>query len=85
MSPRRPRRPPAPPPNKVRGRQRRRQIRSAAASARGRSDVPKIVDWYMDGKIQVDPLITHKLEREDINHGLELMERGESMRSVVVY
>jgi S-(hydroxymethyl)glutathione dehydrogenase/alcohol dehydrogenase len=58
---------------------------SAFGGARGRSDVPKIVDWYMDGKIQIDPLITHKLELEDINHGFELMERGESIRSVVVY
>jgi S-(hydroxymethyl)glutathione dehydrogenase/alcohol dehydrogenase len=58
---------------------------SAFGGARGRSDVPKIVDWYMDGKIQIDPLITHKLKLEDINHGFELMERGESIRSVVVY
>jgi S-(hydroxymethyl)glutathione dehydrogenase/alcohol dehydrogenase len=58
---------------------------SAFGGARGRSDVPKIVDWYMDGKIQIDPLITHKLMLEDINRGFELMERGESIRSVVVY
>jgi S-(hydroxymethyl)glutathione dehydrogenase/alcohol dehydrogenase len=58
---------------------------SAFGGARGRSDVPKIVDWYMDGKIQIDPLITHRLKLEDINHGFELMERGESIRSVVVY
>jgi S-(hydroxymethyl)glutathione dehydrogenase / alcohol dehydrogenase len=58
---------------------------SAFGGARGRSDVPKIVDWYMDGRIQIDPLITHKLKLEDINHGFELMERGESIRSVVVY
>jgi S-(hydroxymethyl)glutathione dehydrogenase/alcohol dehydrogenase len=58
---------------------------SAFGGARGRSDVPKIVDWYMDHKIQIDPLITHKLKLEDINHGFELMERGESIRSVVVY
>jgi S-(hydroxymethyl)glutathione dehydrogenase/alcohol dehydrogenase len=58
---------------------------SAFGGARGRSDVPKIVDWYMDGKIQIDPLITHKLKLEDINHGFELMERGESIRSVVLY
>ena len=58
---------------------------SAFGGARGRSDVPKIVDWYMDGKIQIDPLITHKLKLEDINRGFELMERGESIRSVVVY
>ena len=58
---------------------------SAFGGARGRTDVPKIVDWYMDGKIAIDPLITHKLKLEDINHGFELMERGESIRSVVVY
>ena len=58
---------------------------SAFGGARGRTDVPKIVDWYMEGKIQIDPLITHTLKLEDINHGFELMERGESIRSVVVY
>ena len=58
---------------------------SAFGGARGRTDVPKIVDWYMDGKIAIDPLITHTLELEDINHGFELMERGESIRSVVVF
>jgi S-(hydroxymethyl)glutathione dehydrogenase/alcohol dehydrogenase len=58
---------------------------SAFGGARGRSDVPKIVDWYMDGKIAIDPLITHTLKLEDINHGFELMERGESIRSVVVF
>jgi S-(hydroxymethyl)glutathione dehydrogenase/alcohol dehydrogenase len=58
---------------------------SAFGGARGRTDVPKIVDWYMEGKIQIDPLITHILKLEDINHGFELMERGESIRSVVVY
>jgi len=58
---------------------------SAFGGARGRTDVPKIVDWYMDGKIQIDPLITHLLKLEDINRGFELMERGESIRSVVVF
>ena len=58
---------------------------SAFGGARGRTDVPKIVDWYMQGKISIDPLITHILKLEDINHGFELMERGESIRSVVVY
>ena len=58
---------------------------SAFGGARGRSDVPKIVDWYMDGKLSIDPLITHRLKLEEINHGFELMERGESIRSVVVY
>ena len=58
---------------------------SAFGGARGRTDVPRIVDWYMDRKIQIDPLITHKLPLERINEGFELMERGESIRSVVVY
>ncbi len=58
---------------------------SAFGGARGRSDVPKIVDWYMDGKIAIDPLITHTLKLEDINRGFDLMQRGESIRSVVVY
>ncbi len=58
---------------------------SAFGGARGRTDVPKIVDWYMDGKIAIDPLITHTLKLEDINLGFELMERGESIRAVVVY
>jgi S-(hydroxymethyl)glutathione dehydrogenase / alcohol dehydrogenase len=58
---------------------------SAFGGARGRTDVPKIVDWYMDGKIQIDPLITHKLPLERINEGFDLMTRGESIRSVVVF
>ena len=58
---------------------------SAFGGARGRTDVPRIVDWYMEGKIAIDPLITHTLALEDINRGFELMERGESIRSVVVY
>jgi S-(hydroxymethyl)glutathione dehydrogenase/alcohol dehydrogenase len=58
---------------------------SAFGGARGRTDVPKIVDWYMDGKLSIDPLITHRLPLERINEGFELMERGESIRSVVVY
>ena len=58
---------------------------SAFGGARGRTDVPKIVDWYMDGKITIDELITHRLQLEQINEGFELMERGESIRSVVVY
>jgi len=58
---------------------------SAFGGARGRTDVPKIVDWYMDGKINIDDLITHRLKLEDINQGFELMKRGESIRSVVVY
>jgi S-(hydroxymethyl)glutathione dehydrogenase / alcohol dehydrogenase len=58
---------------------------SAFGGARGRTDVPRIVDWYMDGKISIDPLITHTLKLEEINHGFELMNRGESIRSVVVF
>jgi S-(hydroxymethyl)glutathione dehydrogenase/alcohol dehydrogenase len=58
---------------------------SAFGGARGRSDVPRIVDWYMDGKIAIDDLITHRLALADINRGFELMKRGESIRSVVVY
>ncbi len=63
----------------------RRWIGSAFGGARGRTDVPKIVDWYMDGRINIDELITHTLPLERINEGFELMERGESIRSVVVY
>ena len=58
---------------------------TAFGGARGRTDVPKIVDWYMEGKIQIDPMITHTLALEDINKGFELMHSGESIRSVVVY
>jgi len=58
---------------------------SAFGGARGRTDVPKIVDWYMDGKLRIDELITHRLKLEQINEGFELMKRGESIRSVVVY
>jgi len=58
---------------------------SAFGGARGRTDVPKIVDWYMDGKINIDDLITHTMPLEDINKGFDLMHKGESIRSVVVY
>ena len=58
---------------------------TAFGGARGRTDVPKIVDWYMEGKIQIDPLITHVLPLEKINDAFHLMETGESIRSVVVY
>ncbi|TKA94534.1 S-(hydroxymethyl)glutathione dehydrogenase/class III alcohol dehydrogenase [Cereibacter changlensis] len=58
---------------------------TAFGGARGRTDVPQIVDWYMDGKIQIDPMITHTLKLEDINKGFDLMHAGESIRSVVVY
>ena len=63
----------------------RRWIGSAFGGARGRTDVPKIVDWYMDKRINIDDLITHKLKLEEINHGFDLMARGESIRSVVVF
>ncbi len=58
---------------------------TAFGGARGRTDVPKIVDWYMDGKINIDDLITHTMPLEDINKGFDLMHAGESIRSVVVY
>ncbi|WP_342167375.1 S-(hydroxymethyl)glutathione dehydrogenase/class III alcohol dehydrogenase [Methylobacterium sp. SD21] len=58
---------------------------SAFGGARGRTDVPKIVDWYMEGKINIDDLITHTMPLEDINHGFDLMHEGKSIRSVVVY
>ena len=57
----------------------------AFGGARGRTDVPRIVDWYMEGKISIDPLITHTLPLADINRGFDLMHAGESIRSVVVY
>ena len=47
--------------------------------------MPKIVDWYMDGKIDIDPMITHTLKLDEINKGFDLMHAGESIRSVVVY
>jgi len=58
---------------------------SAFGGARGRTDVPRIVDWYMDGKIEIDPMITHTLSLDEINKGFDLMHAGESIRSVVVY
>lgn len=58
---------------------------TAFGGAKGRTDVPKIVDWYMNGQIQIDPMITHVLELEDINRAFDLMHAGESIRSVVVY
>lgn len=58
---------------------------TAFGGARGRTDVPKIVDWYMDGKIQIDPMITHKLGLNEINDGFDLMHEGKSIRSVVIY
>jgi S-(hydroxymethyl)glutathione dehydrogenase/alcohol dehydrogenase len=56
---------------------------SAFGGARGRRDVPRIVDWYMDGKIQIDPLITHELPLERINEAFELMHEGRSIRAVI--
>jgi len=58
---------------------------TAFGGARGRTDVPKIVDWYMDGKIDIDKLITHKLPLERINEGFELMHAGKSIRAVVEF
>ena len=58
---------------------------TAFGGARGRTDVPKIVDWYMEKKINIDDLITHKLALNDINQGFDLMHAGKSIRSVVVY
>jgi len=58
---------------------------TAFGGARGRTDVPKIVEWYMDGKIEIDPMITHTMPLEDINKGFDLMHAGESIRSVVLY
>ena len=63
----------------------RRWIGSAFGGARGRTDVPAIVDWYMDGRINIDDLITHHLPLERINEGFDLMTRGESIRAVVVF
>jgi S-(hydroxymethyl)glutathione dehydrogenase/alcohol dehydrogenase len=63
----------------------RRWQGTAFGGARGRTDVPKIVDWYMDRKINIDDLITHKLPLERINEGFDLMARGESIRTVVEF
>ena len=58
---------------------------TAFGGARGRTDVPKMVDWYMGGKIEIDPMITHTLRLEDINKGFDLLHHGESIRSVVLF
>jgi S-(hydroxymethyl)glutathione dehydrogenase/alcohol dehydrogenase len=58
---------------------------TAFGGARGRTDLPRIVDWYMDGGIEIDPLITHKMGLDEINRAFELMHAGESIRSVVIY
>ncbi len=58
---------------------------TAFGGARGRTDVPKIVDWYMDGKINIDDLISHTMPLEEINSAFDLMHQGKSIRSVVLY
>ncbi len=58
---------------------------SAFGGARGRTDMPSMVDWYMEKKIEIDPMITHKLPLERINEAFDLMHEGKSIRSVVVY
>jgi S-(hydroxymethyl)glutathione dehydrogenase/alcohol dehydrogenase len=63
----------------------RRWLGTAFGGARGRTDVPRIVDWYMDKRIAIDELITHRLSLDEINRGFELMKLGQSIRSVVVY
>ena len=58
---------------------------TAFGGARGRTDVPRIVDWYMEGRINIDDLITHTLPLDDINTAFDLMHEGKSIRSVVVF
>jgi S-(hydroxymethyl)glutathione dehydrogenase/alcohol dehydrogenase len=58
---------------------------TAFGGAKGRTDVPKIVDWYMDGKINIDDLITHVMPLEEINEAFELMHAGKSIRSVITF
>jgi S-(hydroxymethyl)glutathione dehydrogenase/alcohol dehydrogenase len=58
---------------------------TAFGGARGRTDVPRIVDWYMQGKIEIDPMITHVMPLAEINNAFELMKRGESIRGVVTF
>ena len=58
---------------------------TAFGGARGRTDVPRIVDWYMQGKIEIDPMITHTLTLDRINDGFDLMHEGKSIRAVVTY
>ena len=58
---------------------------TAFGGARGRTDVPKIVDWYMEGKIEIDPMITHTMPLSDINRAFDLMHAGKSIRSVVLF
>ena len=58
---------------------------SAFGGAKGRTDVPKIVDWYMEGKIHIDEMITHTLPVEEINTAFDLMHKGESIRTVLTF
>jgi S-(hydroxymethyl)glutathione dehydrogenase/alcohol dehydrogenase len=58
---------------------------TAFGGARGRTEVPRIVDWYMDGKIEIDPMITHSMALDDINQAFHLMHSGESIRSVITF
>ena len=58
---------------------------TAFGGAKGRTDVPKIVDWYMDGKIEIDPMITHTMPLDEINEAFHLMHEGESIRSVIEF
>ena len=58
---------------------------TAFGGAKGRTDVPKFVDWYVDGKIEIDSMITHTMPLEKINDAFDLMHKGESIRSVVIY
>jgi S-(hydroxymethyl)glutathione dehydrogenase/alcohol dehydrogenase len=58
---------------------------SAFGGVRGRTEVPRIVDWYMDGKIEIDPMITHTMPLEKINDAFDLMHAGKSIRSVVTF
>lgn len=58
---------------------------SAFGGVRGRTELPELVDWYMEGRIQIDPLVTHTMKLEDINRAFDLMEEGKSIRSVVLY
>jgi len=58
---------------------------TAFGGARGRTDVPKIVDWYMDKKIAIDPMITHTFPLERINEAFTLMHEGKSIRSVILF
>ena len=61
------------------------ELAAEAGGAKGRTDVPKIVDWYMDGKINIDDLITHTMPLDRINDAFDLMHSGESIRGVVTF